>query len=240
MNVAIVIPAHNEEAVIEPNLRRVFSTLPELLANDSFEIVVVENDSTDRTGEVVRRLTREFPNLRLMTTQARGKGQAIRSGWLQSDADAYAFMDADLSADLEHFPRLLDALADADVAIGSRRHPEAEVERSVARTVLSRAYNIIARASLGIPISDLQCGFKAVRRHVVLDLVPKTEHAGYFFDTELLALAHREDYRIVEVPIRWSETTTRGRTSRVNVPKTSWELFQNLWKLRRRLRTLSS
>lgn len=240
MNVLIVIPAHNEEAIIEQNLRRVFDVLPTILSPNEWRVLVAENGSTDQTASIVRSLLPCFPNLRLSSFDSAGKGHAIRTAWQEKEADVYAFMDADLSAELSHLPRLLEALHDADIAIGSRRHPQAKVSRSLKREILSRAYNAAARRLLHLPFLDLQCGFKAVRRHVVADLLPKTEHDGYFFDTELLALAHHEDYQIAEVPIAWQETLAPGRKSRVKLGRTSWELFRNILSLRTRIRTLTS
>ncbi len=238
MKLLVVIPAHNEEGVIAQNLERIFETFPRILSGYDWHVLVAENGSSDATVSRVQNLTTTYPRLELLSLSERGKGNAIRTAWMTREADLFAFMDADLSAELSDLPRLFEALSEADIAVGSRWHPDAVVQRSKTRAALSRAYNTIARLALALPAQDLQCGLKAVRQHVVRDLLSKTTHDGFFFDTELLALAHHEDYRVVEVPITWTESPTPGRQSKIKLGRTSWELLTNLWELRGRLHRL--
>lgn len=235
VKVLIVIPAHNEEGVIVQNLERMFDMFPRILSAYDWHVLVAENGSSDATTSVVRNLLPTHPRLELLNLTSRGKGKAIRTAWTAREADLFAFMDADLSADLSDLPRLLEALSDADIAVGSRWYPGAIVERSKTRAALSFTYNTIARLTLSLPVQDFQCGFKAVRQHVVRDLLSKTTHDGFFFDTELLALAHHEDYRVIEIPITWTESPTPGRQSKVKLGSTAFELLHNLLELRGRL-----
>ena len=235
MKLLVVIPAHNEEAIIAKNLERVFEVFPPLLSAYDWRVVVAENGSSDTTVSRVQNLTTTYPRLELMSLTERGKGNAIRTAWGAQDADLFLFMDADLSAELSDIPRLLDALTEADLAIGSRSHKEARIRRSALRTIISHTYNAMARLALSLPIQDFQCGFKAVRQHVVRDLLPKTTHSGFFFDTELIALALHEDYHVAQVPITWTESGTGGRRSQIKLGRTSFELLSNLWELRGRI-----
>ena len=140
-------------------------------------------------------------------------------------------MDVDLSTDLSSLGDLLVALLEdrADVMIGSRLAPGAKVTRGLRREVISRSYNILLRASLGLGVSDAQCGFKAIRRDVLTPLLDLVQDDSWFFDTELLYHARRSKLAIHEIPVRWVEDTD----SRVQVLATAREDLQGIRRLRR-------
>ena len=135
------------------------------------------------------------------------------------DADILSYMDADLSADLESYPPLLEALTTGgyDVATGSRLLNPALTTRSFKREFASRGYNFLVRTLLGTHFSDAQCGFKALTRRAAQHLLPLVEDMGWFFDTELLGLADKLGYRIFDLPVRWVE----NRDSRVKMFRTA-------------------
>ena len=138
-------------------------------------------------------------------------------------------MDVDLSTGLESLRPLLDPIVDGrcEVSIGSRLAPGAEIVRSFRREVISRIYNLIARAFLHYGIVDAQCGFKAIRTNLARDLIPNIEDNGWFFDTELLALAYRRGARINEVPVRWVEDDD----SRVKIMTTAADDLKGIWRI---------
>src|SRR5213079_2391771 len=125
--------------------------------------------------------------------------------WQASDADVLAYMDVDLSTDLDALLPLVAPLISghSDLAIGSRLARGARVVRGPKREFISRCYNLILRSTLAAKFSDAQCGFKAVRADVARRLLPLVEDTGWFFDTELLVLAQRAGLRIHEVPVDW-------------------------------------
>ena len=135
----------------------------------------------------------------------KGRGRALRTAWLQSRAAVVAYMDVDLSTDLDALLPLVAPLLSghSDVAIGSRLAPGARVVRGPKREVISRTYNLVLRATLRNSFSDAQCGFKALRADVARQLVPLVEDNGWFFDTEVLVLAERNGLRIHEVAVDW-------------------------------------
>jgi glycosyltransferase involved in cell wall biosynthesis len=235
MKVAITIPAHNEEAVIEKNIRQVQSAFSVLLSDYDWQVIIAENTSTDNTASIIRNLLYEFPRLRLIQTQA-GKGAAIMKAWEEFEADLYVFMDADLATDINAIKPLLLELTNHDVAIGSRHIRGSVVSRSVKRKLCSHIYNQIARTLLPIDVYDLQCGFKGVRHNVVKNILPSVKHRGFFFDTELLVLCKQEGYIIKELPIIWKEDDHSERSSRVNIWKTTKELLLCLHELRNRIK----
>ena len=200
----IVVPVYNEEAQLASSVRR----LHEYLATRfpfSFRITVADNASVDGTWTIARQLEAELPHVRALHLDQKGRGRALRTAWLASDADIVAYMDVDLSTDLGALLPLVAPLVSghSGVAIGSRLAPGAHVMRGPKREIISRVYNRILRLVLGARFHDAQCGLKAVRRDVARTLVPEIRDNSWFFDTELLILAQRAGHRIFEVPVDW-------------------------------------
>ena len=164
-------------------------------------------------------LAREYDRVRAVHLDQKGRGRALRSAWSTSDAAIVAYMDVDLSTDLDALLPLVASLVSghSDIAIGSRLAPGASVARFPKREFISRAYNFLLRAVFATPVRDAQCGFKAVRADVARRLLPEIEDDGWFFDTELLLLARRNGLRIHEVPVDWVDDAD----SRVDVVGTA-------------------
>lgn len=226
--VDVVIPVYNEEHVLE----RSVCTLREFLAAEfshEWRIVVANNASIDGTLEVARRLAEKYPDVGYIHLDQKGRGRALRKAWLESGADIVSYMDVDLSTGLEAFPPLIDSLTQGyDVAIGSRLSRKSATTRSLKRELISRCYNLMIKAVFFTRFSDAQCGFKAVTRKAVDELVPLIEDQAWFFDTELLLLATMKGYRIKEVPVRWVEDPD----TRVKIAKTALEDIKGLLRMR--------
>src|SRR3954467_15395812 len=199
----VVVPVHNEETDLEPCLHRLHAHL--LSLPWSFRITVAENASTDRTAEVAHRVAAELPGIEVPELPEPGRGRALRTAWLRSDAPVLVYMDVDLSTDLAALLPLVAPLISghSDMAIGTRLSPSSRVVRGLKREVISRSYNLLLRRALATSLSDAQCGFKAIRADVAQRLLPLVEDTGWFFDTELLVLAERSGLRIHEVPVDW-------------------------------------
>ena len=146
-----------------------------------------------------------------------GKGAAVREGVLASTGEIVVFLDADLAVDVAHVDRVLSPLRNGvDVAVGCRHVDGAKVEKpqGVLRRTLGRSYLSFARTLLGIPVSDVTCGFKGFRRNVALRLFEGARCRRWGFDAEILHLAGRENYEVLEVPVTWRD----GEGSRVSLP----------------------
>jgi glycosyltransferase involved in cell wall biosynthesis len=229
--VDLVIPCYNEAHVLAGSVERTLAFLGDHPEHD-WRIVVADNASTDRTLEVARELEAQHPGAVVaLHIPVKGRGLALRTAWLTSDADVHAYMDVDLSTDLGHLPALVDPLAadEADLSYGSRLASESETERGWRREVISRTYVQILRWGGGLRVSDAHCGFKAIRQEVARALLPVVEDTGFFFDSELLIAAQRNGYRLREVPVKWTDDPD----SRVNVWKTALADLRGLWRLRR-------
>ena len=226
----IAIPVFNEERVLEQSVRTLHAYVRDQIPFAT-RITVVDNASQDATRLVGLRLARELDGVRFVHLPGRGRGRAIRSAWLASDARVVAYMDVDLSTRLDSLTALIAPILSGrtDIAIGSRLAPGARVTRSTDREFISRAYNLLLRAVLHTRFRDAQCGFKAVRAQVARDLVPIVRDQGWFFDTELLVVAQWAGVRIQELPVEWVEDSD----SRVNVPRTALADLRGVLRLLR-------
>jgi glycosyltransferase involved in cell wall biosynthesis/putative flippase GtrA len=213
----IVIPVHNEEVALPAAIARLTQRLAELPW--SWQVTIADNASTDATALVAHRLAHEYPGVRVLSLAEKGRGRALKKAWQTSDAAVLAYMDVDLSTDLNALLPLVAPLLSghSDIAIGSRLTRGSRVVRGARREFVSRSYNVVLRSTLRTRFSDAQCGFKAIRRDVALALLPLVEDDTWFFDTELLVLAERAGLRIHEVPVDWVDDPD----SRVDVFRTA-------------------
>ncbi|WP_371653774.1 MULTISPECIES: glycosyltransferase [unclassified Streptomyces] len=228
----VVVPVYNEERDLEPCVRRLQQHLARTFPY-AFRITVADNASTDRTPEVAARLAREIEGVRHFRLEEKGRGRALRTVWSASDAPVLAYMDVDLSTDLNALLPLVAPLISghSDLAIGSRLSRASRVVRGPKREFISRAYNLILKSSLAARFSDAQCGFKAIRRDVAERLLPMVEDTGWFFDTELLVLAERAGLRIHEVPVDWVDDPD----STVHIVRTATDDLKGVWRVGRAL-----
>jgi putative flippase GtrA len=204
LQVDIVVPVRNEEHDLAPSVRRLVGYLRESFPF-SARITIADNGSTDATWVIATQLARELPEVRASRMKLPGRGRALRAIWLDSDAEVLAYMDVDLSTDLNALLPLVAPLLSghSDLAIGTRLARGSRVIRGPKREVISRGYNMLLRTLMGARFSDAQCGFKAIRRDQARALLPLTQDTGWFFDTELLVLAERAGLRIHEIPVDW-------------------------------------
>jgi glycosyltransferase involved in cell wall biosynthesis len=228
-HVEIVVPVRNEERDLVPSVTRLIAYLRESFAPTAV-ITIADNGSADGTWALARGLADAYPGLvRAAHLDLPGRGRALRAAWSASDAEVVAYMDVDLSTDLAALLPLVTPLlaGEADVAIGSRLASGARVRRGLKRTVLSRGYNLLLRATLEVGFSDAQCGFKALRSAAARAVLPSVEDNAWFFDTELLVLAERAVLRIHEVPVEWVDSPD----SRVRILATVLADLRGIWRL---------
>ncbi|MDJ0342110.1 bifunctional glycosyltransferase family 2/GtrA family protein [Streptomyces sp. H10-C2] len=230
----VVIPVHNEENDLEPCVRRLHAHLAGTFPYP-FRITIADNASTDLTEAVAKSLASEIPEVESFRLDQKGRGRALRAVWTESEAPVLAYMDVDLSTDLNALLPLVAPLISghSDLAIGSRLARSSRVVRGAKREFISRMYNLILRGSLAARFSDAQCGFKAIRKDVAERLLPMVEDTGWFFDTELLVLAERAGLRIHEVPVDWVDDPD----SAVDILRTATDDLKGVWRVGRALAT---
>ncbi|MYT70323.1 MULTISPECIES: bifunctional glycosyltransferase family 2/GtrA family protein [unclassified Streptomyces] len=224
----VVIPVYNEETDLGECVHRLHAHLVRTFPY-RFRVTIADNASTDTTPQVAHRLTAELQGVRYFRLEQKGRGRALRTVWSASDAPVLAYMDVDLSTDLNALLPLVAPLISghSDLAIGSRLARSSRVVRGPKREFISRAYNMILRGSLQARFSDAQCGFKAIRRDVAQVLLPLVEDTGWFFDTEMLVLAERAGLRIHEVPVDWVDDPN----STVHIVKTATDDLKGVWRV---------
>lgn len=226
-HVSLVLPAYNEERRLPGCLDRVLTFLRD--QPFTWEVVVADDGSTDRSAEIAASLAGQTDGLRLLQLPHGGKGHAVRGGMLAATGVRRFFSDVDLSVDIEDLPRFLPALEQAPVAIGSREAPgAARYQEPVYRHLMGRVYNLLAQIVLLPGIRDTQCGFKGFRADAAVDLFSRQQIDDWGFDIEVLYLARRCGYRIVEVPVHW----TYGCQSRIRPLRDSWRMFRDIWRVR--------
>ena len=228
--VEIVVPVYNEEADLERSIRRLHRYLSAHFPL-SWRVTIADNASTDRTWAIACDLACELKGVRAVHLDRKGRGRALREVWAASTAGVVAYMDPDLSTDLDALLPLVAPLVSghSDVAIGTRLASGSRVVRGPKREVISRTYNLLLKATMRSGFSDAQCGFKAVRADVARDLLPMIEDQEWFFDTELLLLAEHNGLRIHEVPVDWVDDAD----SRVDVVGTAAADLRGVWRMAR-------
>jgi glycosyltransferase involved in cell wall biosynthesis len=228
---SIVIPAYNESTRIGATLERVLAYVKQ--QDWDAEIIVVNDGSRDDTVKVVRHYAEKDSRLRLLENPGnRGKGYSVRNGMLHATGEVLLFSDADLSSPIEEAPKLIEAIrAGADVAMGSRwLRSELQTQRqSWRRQLMGRVFNLVPRLVLGLSFKDTQCGFKAFTRRAALDIFPRQRIERWGFDPELLFLARKLGYRVVEVPVAWGHSEGTRISPIRDGAKMVWEVFTIRW-----------
>lgn len=224
----IVIPAYNEEGRLPETLPQV----ADFVAAQPYrtEVLLVNNNSSDNTRAVAQEFADEYSFLRVLDEPAQGKGAAVRTGMLAACGE-YVFMaDADFSMPVDEINKFLPPALDGyDVAIASREFPGAiRYDEPEYRHLMGRVFNLIVRLLAVRGFQDTQCGFKCFRRQVVVDLLSRQTIDGWAFDVELLFIAQRRGYKIVEIPIHWYYRAN----SRVNPIRDSVEMVREVLKIR--------
>jgi glycosyltransferase involved in cell wall biosynthesis len=228
-SIDIVIPVYNEQEELEHNILTLQEFLKRSLTDWQWQIVIADNASTDKTPEIATGLASKYPEILNVRLSQKGRGRAIKKVWSASRADVVSYMDVDLSSQLKHFPSLINSLRNGyDIAIGSRLLSKSVVKgRTLKREITSRGYNLIIKLFFFTKFSDAQCGFKAVTKRVVKDVLPYLVDNEWFLDSELLIVGEKAGFRIYEEPVTWIDDP--GST--VKVWKTAWGDIKGLWRL---------
>ncbi|NLZ00361.1 MAG: glycosyltransferase family 2 protein [Pirellulaceae bacterium] len=231
---SVVIPAYNEAQRLPPYLDAI-RRYGEGVFADRYEVIVVDDGSTDGLDEVLRHAAEGFARLRTIRhPKNRGKGAAVRTGALAAAGRCVLFADADGATPIEEERRLRSLIeSGADLAVGSRRIAgDVVCQRHAIRRLVGAAFARLAQTALRVSVSDPQCGFKMFRREVAQELFSRSREDGYYFDLELLILAERLGYRAAEAPIQWSEQPG-SRLSFSAALGGMWGAFRRLRGLRR-------
>jgi dolichyl-phosphate beta-glucosyltransferase len=229
IHLSVVVPAYNEELRLPDTLTRMMEYLRQ--QPYTWEIVVVDDGSSDRTSEVAQQVCGEEVCRVLRNNPNRGKGLSIKRGMLEARGKYRLFSDADLSTPIEEVEKFWPAVeAGSEVVIGSRALAGSEliVRQRFYREMMGRIFNLFVRVLLVGGIRDTQCGFKLFTAAAAETIFPRQTLEGFAFDVELLVLARKHGYRISEVPVRWINSPA----SKVSAWRDSARMFLDLLRLK--------
>jgi glycosyltransferase involved in cell wall biosynthesis len=208
-SLSIVIPAYNEEKRLPATLEQIHC----YLARGGWEFteaLVVDDGSQDGTVSVAEKFATKSGCLRILRNPGnRGKGYSVRHGMLEAQGEWALFTDADLSSPIEELEKLWSAAQEsrAQVAIGSRALDRSlvGVHQPLLRESGGKLFNLAVRAITGMPFWDTQCGFKLFETRAARDIFRRQQLERFGFDVEVLFIARRLDYSVVEVPVKWND-----------------------------------
>jgi len=227
VHLSVVIPAYNEEKRIGETLWLFESYLTSRACD--FEILVVDDGSTDNTADVVRAACPAAQIIRYGLNH--GKGFAVKTGMLAAKGEYRLFSDADGSTPIEEIEKMWPQFAaGADIVIGSRSLPDSDVQvrQHPIREAMGRTFNFLVQSLLNQTFIDTQCGFKCFTAASAQTVFPRQQMDGFACDTEMLYIACKYGLRIAEVPVCWRNSPD----SRVRIIKDSAQMFTDLLRIR--------
>lgn len=236
--ISIIIPAHNEENRINDTLREYYHYFKGLKDQEKidFEILVVLNGCTDNTAQVVQDIMRSSDDeIRILDLQEAGKGLAIIAGFkdaLNRANDYIGFVDADMATEPYYFYELYEQMDEYDGIIASRYMPASEIyppRPLIKKWGRKLIYNQIVHFLFGLHYADIQCGAKLFKRSVIEAIIGQMSEGQWAFDVELLYLAKKEGFDVIEVPTVWTDKAG----SKLQTFRSGFKMLRSLWKLKK-------
>ncbi|MGI8788512.1 MAG: dolichyl-phosphate beta-glucosyltransferase [Pyrinomonadaceae bacterium] len=235
--ISIVVPAFEEQARLGASIEKILEYVRR--ENLSAELVVVDDGSKDKTFEVAEKSCAEFPDIETKVVRYetnRGKGFAVKTGLLASNADVALFSDADLSTPIEEMPKLVEPIraGEFDVTFGSRALDRTLIgtHQPWRREQGGRLMNLVIKTMSGLPFADTQCGFKAFDMIKFRPLLDVMTIDRFGFDIEFLFVAAYHNLRLKEIPVRWNDV----EGSKIKVVRDTRRMFAELNQIRRNVK----
>jgi glycosyltransferase involved in cell wall biosynthesis len=231
VGLSVVMPLYNEGPRISANVDQTMSVLRML---GPFELILVNDGSSDNSGEEIGRLSRKFPGEVFVLELSRsGKGEALRRGAQVARGEFVVFIDADLDLPPEQilFFVAIQRVKKADAVIGSKMHPDSTIDYPLIRRIYSLGYFCLVKLLFGLPVRDTQTGLKLVRRDLLLRALEKTESRGFTLDLELLVRLVQLGAVMVEAPVVVQHSMKFGG---IGLPVV-WQIFRDTWQTWRRV-----
>ena len=230
---SVIIPAYNEEERLAESLKQVVAYFE--TQDYKSEVIVVDDGSSDRTPEIVEELIPQCKTLRLVRATHGGKGHACKQGILASKGEWLFLCDSDLSMPIEEISKfILEFQKNCPIVIGSREVPGARrFGEPEYRHLMGRVFNAVVRLLAVRGIQDTQCGFKCFQSEVAKEIFGKQSIDGWGFDVEILFVAQKRGYQIIEVPVNWyyrDQSKVRPLQDAINMFREVWQIRLNNWR----------
>lgn len=221
--ISLVIPVHNEEKILRENLEKILGYLNSL--GNEFEIVLIENGSTDRTFAIASEISRKDKRVKVLSIDQKDLGMALKKGILNANGEFLIWYPIDLSVALNYIPESLREIKNYDIIVGSKEHRKSSVTRPGTRKFLSLIYNSSVNLLFNLGISDTQC-VKTLRAESTKPIVEKTNSGGIVWEVELLYLAKKADLRVKEVPVHVIDIRRKSKIKISDMIKALTELIK--------------
>ena len=236
MKISLFIPVYNEEKIIKRNVEEILKEIDKLPFD--FELVVVDDSSTDNSGSILEKLSKNRHNLiHLRYENGPTRRENLAQSFKKAKGNIVVFMDMDLATNLQYLTTLINTINEGyDIVTGSRYVKGSKTKRKLSRLIASHLFNIFVRFYYSTNIRDHECGFKAFKKEVITKLVDEMGfdeklERGVAWDTEMLIRALRHNYKIKEIPIIWKE----GEKSALHFSR-EYKIFPYLIRLKKKLR----
>nr|MBU1328418.1 glycosyltransferase family 2 protein [Candidatus Omnitrophota bacterium] len=231
MLITIVIPAYNEEKRIIPTLKSIVSYFSD--KKIPHEIIISDDGSSDNTVKIATDLKTSYPQISVFSLNKNsGKGKAVREGMIRGKGDYILFMDADSSTSIEEFEKFMPLIyRSKDIIMGTRKSKGAQIieHQPFLREFLGKGFTWFSNIMTGAHVSDFTCGFKCFSKKAVNDIFKKALIDDWSFDAEILFLAKRMGYEIIEVPVVWKN----DRATKVRLVRDTLHSLRGLVRIRR-------
>mgnify|MGYP001620185066 CR=1 FL=1 len=231
VKLSIVIPAYNEEKIIENTIKTYIDFFDKKLKND-YEIVIIPNGCKDKTVEIVKNLSKKYKQIKHFDLGFPGsKGKAVLKGFGLAKGDLIGFVDADLSSPPKAFYDLVLNIKDYDGIIASRSMKGSKllIKQPLLRRFLGYWFRFLVNLFLGLKYYDTQCGLKVFKKNAIKKIYQQVIILGWAFDINLLYLMKLNKFKVLEIPTEWSDSKT---DSKLNVTSAVPEMFLSIIKLR--------
>lgn len=225
---SIIIPIHNEQSRLRDAVMKIIQYGERNLMG-RYEIILVENGSTDDTWRIAVELDRTYRPIKALQVWHRSKAHAVRYGMLMAGGEYRYMCDVDLSTPINELTKFLKWMRDGwDIVIASREHFDSKVDTSFKRWFIGRVFSLLVQAYTGLDYRDTQCGFKLFTARAAEDIFSRTECTSMAFDVEALYLAQKLTYHVTDMPVTW----VNDQDSRVHLLRDSWPMLKDLTKIR--------
>lgn len=226
--ISIVIPIHNEEKILVENSKKISNYMESL--KKEFEIILIENGSTDRTLAIAIESSKKDSRLKALSIPSKSLGDALRTGILNATGEILIWYPIDMSISLDYIKESPEIIDSYDIVIGSKEHKDSKVERSFSRKIYSVIYNSLVNLLFNLHISDTQC-VKTFRRDSIVPIAEETTSRGIVFEVELLYRARRNKLRIREIPVMVRDLRKDSKINFIDMKRA----FMDLISLRQRI-----